>query len=64
MTLSLASMGKILRKAGAFRVSDSSKEALRMVVEQRAGDIAEKAIKFARHAGRRTVLAGDFRLLR
>ena len=62
MTLSLASMDKLLRKAGAFRVSDSAKEALRRVVELRAEEIAVKAVKFARHAGRRTVLAGDVKL--
>ncbi|MCK5281920.1 MAG: NFYB/HAP3 family transcription factor subunit [Nanoarchaeota archaeon] len=58
----LAAMEKIMRKAGANRVSDDSKEALKEVIEDKAKEISGRAIKFAMHAGRKTVKAGDIKL--
>ena len=55
-------MEKILKNAGAERVSDKSKAALKMVVEEIADEIAGNAVKLASHAGRKTVKAGDIRL--
>ena len=55
-------MEKILKNAGAERVSDSAKTALKSVVEEIADGIAAKAIKLATHAGRKTVKAGDIKL--
>jgi histone H3/H4 len=60
--LPLAAMEKILKQAGAERVSESSKEALKNAVEEMAEQIAQQAVKFAIHAGRKTVKAGDIKL--
>jgi len=58
----LAAMEKIMRKAGAERVSDKAKAALKSVIEDIANDIAVEAVKLANHAGRKTVKASDIRL--
>lgn len=58
----LAAMEKIMRKAGAERVSDKAKAALKLVIEDIANDIALEAVKLANHAGRKTVKASDIRL--
>lgn len=58
----LAAMEKIMKNAGADRVSDKAKAALKDVIEDIAEDIATDAAKFAMHAGRKTVKAGDIKL--
>lgn len=58
----LAAMEKIMKKAGAERVSDKAKVALKSVLEDIAEDIAGSAVKLAMHAGRKTVKAGDIKL--
>lgn len=58
----LAAMEKIMKKAGAERVSDKAKEALKNVIEDIAEDISENAVRLAVHAGRKTVKAGDIKL--
>jgi DNA-binding protein len=60
--LALAGMEKLLKKAGSERVSDTAKEALREALEEYAQHIGEKAFKFARHSGRKTVKAEDIKL--
>ncbi len=60
--LPLAAMEKILKQCGADRVSDKAKVALKSVVEEKADEIAIRAIKYANHAGRKTVKAGDIKL--
>ncbi len=60
--LPLAAMEKILKQAGAERVSDTAKSALKNILEEKASEIAMQATKFASHAGRKTVKAGDIRL--
>ncbi len=60
--LSYNAMDKILRKAGAHRVSDDAKEALAEALEQKALEISAEANKFAEHAGRRTVNKKDIQL--
>jgi len=60
--LPLAAMEKILKKAGAERVSDKAKVARKNTLEEIAEEIGAKAIKLAMHAGRKTVKAGDIKL--
>jgi len=60
--LPLAAMEKILKNVGADRVSDKAKVALKNIVEDISEEIAQDAVKFAMHAGRKTVKAGDIRL--
>jgi len=58
----LAAMEKILRSSGAERVSDKAKAALKLIIEEKAEEIATTAIRLAAHAGRKTVKAGDIKL--
>lgn len=60
--LPLAAMEKILKQCGAERVSDKAKVAMKNVMEDIADDIAARAIKFAKHAGRTTVKDRDIKL--
>ena len=60
--LPLAAMEKILKQAGAERVSDKAKAALKDVVEDIVRVIAEDSVKLSRHAGRKTVKAEDIAL--
>ncbi|MBI4016868.1 MAG: NFYB/HAP3 family transcription factor subunit [Candidatus Aenigmarchaeota archaeon] len=58
----LAAMEKIMKDAGAERVSEKAKAALKDVLEEIAGTLTKAAIKFALHAGRKTVKASDIKL--
>lgn len=58
----LAAMEKIMKQAGAERVSDKAKEALKAAIEDIANDISQRAIKLAHHAGRKTIKDGDIKL--
>ncbi len=58
----LAAMEKIMKSAGAERVSDKAKAALKNVIEEKADKIATTAVRLAAHAGRKTVKAGDIKL--
>jgi DNA-binding protein len=59
--LPAAAMEKLLKKIGAARVSADAKEKLREVLEEIGEEIGEKAIRMAKHAGRKTVKASDIR---
>lgn len=61
--LALATMEKLLKKAGAERVSEDAKEALQGVLEEKAQEICERAITFAGHSGRKTVKREDIQLV-
>ncbi|MBS3162696.1 NFYB/HAP3 family transcription factor subunit [Candidatus Woesearchaeota archaeon] len=56
-----AAMEKILKKAGAARVSDEAKEKFREFLEEIAEEIGEKAVRLASHAGRKTVKGSDIK---
>ena len=60
--LPLAAMEKLLKQCGAERVSDKAKVALKNIIEEKANEIAAKAIQLAKHAGRKTIKGGDIRL--
>ena len=58
----IAAMEKILKNSGAERVSDKAKEALKDIIEEKAEEIAQSAVRLALHAGRKTIKAGDIKL--
>ncbi len=60
--LPLAPLDKIMRKAGAVRVSENARLVLRDVVENYAEKLSRRAADFAKHAGRKTVLEEDVKL--
>ena len=60
--LGLSAMYRILKKAGAERVSDESADELRRIIEEVAINIAKSAIDMTSHAGRKTVKAEDVKL--
>ena len=60
--LGLSAMYRILKKAGAERVSDESADELRRVIEDVADNIAKNAVDMASHAGRNTIKGEDVKL--
>jgi DNA-binding protein len=60
--LPLAAMEALMKQAGADRVSDKAKVALKNVLEEKAEEIAANAVKLANHAGRTTVKEEDIKL--
>ncbi len=60
--LPLAAMERIMKKAGADRVSEDARQALKDVLEEVASDIAATSIRLAQHAGRKTVKEEDINL--
>ncbi len=60
--LSHNAMDKIMREAGALRVSEDAKDALAELLEKKALEVSAEAKKLAEHAGRKTVTEKDIRL--
>ncbi|MEM0084471.1 MAG: histone family protein [Candidatus Methanomethylicia archaeon] len=60
--LPLAPIERLIRKAGAYRVSVEAAEALREILEDMAIEISKEAIELAQHANRRTVTGEDIKL--
>ncbi|MGI0069781.1 MAG: histone family protein [Nitrosotalea sp.] len=58
----LSVMYRILKKAGAERVSDESANELRRILEEVGISIAKNAVEMSIHAGRKTIKAEDIRL--
>lgn len=57
--LSVAAVHRIVKKAGAGRVSESAASELAKILEEVGVDIAREALYFTLHAGRKTVRAKD-----
>ena len=55
-------MHKLIKRAGADRVSEESALALGKVLENLGVKIAHEALDFAKHAGRKTVKAEDIEI--
>jgi DNA-binding protein len=55
-------MEKIMKKCGAERISDSAKIMLKNIIEDKAEEISQLAIKYATHAGRKTIMPEDIKL--
>ena len=55
---------RILKKAGAKRVSQEALEEFANVMEERLTDVAKNATLLAKHAGRKTITAEDIRMAR
>ena len=60
--LPTAPIERLIRKAGAERVSEDAAKALASVLEEMAASISTKAVKLAKHAGRKTITAADVKL--
>jgi len=60
--ISLSAMEKLMKGAGANRVSDPAKEELRAVLEEIGTRISKDADELSRHANRRTIKAEDVRM--
>jgi len=58
----LAPVERLIKKAGAARVSEEAAKALRDFLEKTAVEVAKKSVSFAGHAGRKTVKTSDIEL--
>lgn len=63
-TLPLAPLERILRKAGANRVSKKAVKEFAVVLDDYAFDLSGEATKLANHAGRKTIVESDVRMAR
>ena len=62
--LPAAPFERILKKAGAKRVSKEAMEEFARVMEEKLLEITEEAVVLAKHAGRKTITQEDVRMAR
>ncbi len=62
-TLSLSPIERLMRKSGAERVSPDAVKYMSEVLEEVAQDISTQAASVAKHAGRKTILVEDIKLV-
>ena len=60
--LPLAAMERLLKRAGADRVGEDAKAAMRDALEEEGLRISKRAMTLASHAGRKTVKGEDIKL--
>ena len=58
----LAPLERLLRKAGAKRVSKSAVKEFAQVLADYTHDLSAEALMLAKHAGRKTIVAADIRM--
>jgi len=58
----LAPLERILKRAGARRVSKEALKEFAIVLEDFAFELSSQAVKFAKHAKRKTLLDSDVRM--
>jgi histone H3/H4 len=58
----LATMYRIIKKAGAERVGDDAADEMRKILEEVGIMVSRQAVELASHAGRKTVRAQDIKL--
>ncbi|MBD3304614.1 histone [Candidatus Woesearchaeota archaeon] len=61
-TIPKAPLARIMMQSGAQRISSDALDVLVEVLEDKALEIANQAVKISKHAGRKTVNDGDIRL--
>jgi histone H3/H4 len=60
--IKVAPMHKLIKRAGADRVSEESAIALGKALEELGLKVAREALDYAKHAGRKTVKARDIEI--
>ncbi|WP_297071555.1 archaeal histone HpkA [Thermococcus sp.] len=60
--LPIAPIDRLIRKAGAERVSEEAAKVLAEYLEEYAIELTKRSNEYARHAGRKTVKAEDIKL--
>lgn len=59
-----APMAEILKQCGAERVSDNAARVMADILMEKAIELAKDAVKFSKHAGRKTIKKEDVELAR